>query len=86
MKLLNIDQIKVLDINNQQVVVSMEGYSMENNATAKRWWVLVLNTSNKYMKCYNDRKVWIGLLSQTSTLLYKDAYRRYTHSKASKRT
>lgn len=59
---------------------------MENNVTRKRYWSLEWNTSNKYMKFYNDRKVWFDLLSQTTTLLYIDVYRRYTQSKNLERT
>lgn len=54
MKLFNIGQIKASDINNQQVVVSMKGCNMENNARTKRCWGLELNTSNQYMKCYSN--------------------------------
>lgn len=85
-KLLNTDQTEVLDVSNQQIVIIIEGYNLESNVTTERDGSLELNTSNKYMKSCNDRKVSFGLLSQTPTLLYKDAYSKYTQSKNRERT
>lgn len=56
-KLLNTDQTEVLDVSNQQIVIIIEGYNLESNVTTKRDGSLELNTSNKYMKSCNGRKV-----------------------------
>ena len=62
----------------------MERY-MENDVTSKRHWSLEVNMLNKYIKCCNA-KVLFKRLSQTSTLPYKDAYRRHSQSKNPERT
>lgn len=56
-RLLNTNQIEVLDVDNQQILISTDSGNMENNVTSKRCWHLEFNTSNKYMKFYNVRKV-----------------------------
>jgi len=77
-KFLNVDQIEILDVNNQQIAIIMEGLNMENNVTTKRCWTHQINIRNPAI----TEGVLFSLLSQTSTLLYKGAYRRYMQSKS----